>query len=250
MKNKKKRDMKKISFAHDLNLDFPINELPWRDLFNPSVAYEDMSLMTQHLLSHQFDAAYLPAANHYYLRKDPFFQGMATALTLRDGKTTFKSLLVVKKESDFTSWHELQGKKIGYIHRYCTSSYFGAALFFYKKGVSLKFHQMIPVGAWQKQIDAVVEERVDATFVMEDVWLQRGNNQKATRIIDSIDSLPNPLMILAQNQDESLRKKLEQELLGRGENPSKQALFSRFTEYDSLGVETFFIDAEKALYLL
>lgn len=245
--------MKKTSFAYDINLEFPIKEKRWQHFFDQwqvkCVSYEDMAKLTEDLTSHCSSSAYLPAANQYYLRKDPFYHGAATALTNREKSTTFKSVLVVKRESSIERWDQLEGKRLGMIHRYCTSSYFGAAIFFEKQGVSMKrfFSEIIPVGAWQKQIDGVVEGKVEATMVMEEVWLNEPKNARTTRIIDSMTGLPAPSVLISKSVDPQWEKEFVKELLEKPHNMSEKTLFSGFAPYQNKLVELFFMDAERAL---
>ncbi len=241
--------MEKRRFAHDVNLGFPFEERDWIEFIHryqmEVVGYDDMAKLTEELKAHHALIGYLPVANQFYLRTDPFYEGVATALS--GGKTTFKSLLIVKKESPIQRWDQLEGKRLGFIHRFCTSSYFGCGLFLAEKSASLKrfFSEIIGVGAWQKQIDAVVAGRVEATMVMEAVWLANPKNRETTRIIDSQDGLPCPSVVIDRKADSSLKTELLDRLLvTRG---AKNSLFSGFVPYQKELVEGFFKKAEKAI---
>jgi phosphonate transport system substrate-binding protein len=246
--------MHKIRFAHDGNLEFPYQAGRWQELFRrfqvEVVPYEDMGKLTQDLARHQFTCAYLPAANQYYLRKDPFYHGIATALTANKQSETFKAVLIVKKESPIQNWEHLQGKRIGFIHQYCTSSYFGLALFLLKRGVSFSgfFSELVPTGAWQKQIDAVVQGRVDATMVMKEVWLMEPKNQESTRILETMEGLPAPIVTMSCEADVSWSGPFLEELLKVPKNTHPPgALFWGFAPCQPDIMTSFFTHAERAL---
>ena len=63
------------------------------------------------------------------------------------------------------------------------------------------FSTVEPVGAWQRQIDAVLAGRVDATMVEEGIWLDKPVNRAQTKIIGSVDGLPGPVIVLAKTVD-------------------------------------------------
>ena len=245
--------MKSLRFAHDANLKFPLQEEGWKELFLrfavESVGYDDMGQLTEALVAHQFTTAFLPAANCYYLRKDPLYQGVGIALIGHKQEAHFKSLLVVKKGSGIESWNQLQGKRLAYVHRYCTSSYFAPALLIARQGASIHafFSQMVVVEAWQKQIDAVLEGKADATMVMEEVWMNNAKNSETTQVIDEIDNLPAPVILMSREADPAWHREFLTTLLRPPTQPVKEALFSGFAPYPDQMIASFFKKAEKAL---
>jgi len=77
---------------------------------------------------------------------------------------------------------QLKGAKLGYINTYCTTSYFAPSILLARDGLALNdFFDAFAVAPWQGQIDAVVDGRIDATMVYEDVWLARPSNAAETR---------------------------------------------------------------------
>jgi phosphonate transport system substrate-binding protein len=74
----------------------------------------------------------------------------------------------------------------------CTTSYFSPAIHLAEHNVPFRtfFSTVEPVGAWQRQIEAVLAGRVDATMVEEGIWLGKPANQAQTKIIGSVDGLP------------------------------------------------------------
>jgi ABC-type phosphate/phosphonate transport system substrate-binding protein len=85
----------------------------------------------------------------------------------------------------------------------CTTSYFSPAIHLAEHNVPFRtfFSTVEPVGAWQRQIDAVLAGRVDATMVEEGIWLGKPANQAQTKMIGSVDGLPGPVIVLAKTVD-------------------------------------------------
>ncbi|HEY8246645.1 MAG TPA: hypothetical protein VIG38_05120 [Hyphomicrobium sp.] len=58
-----------------------------------------------------------------------------------------------------TSWHDLRGKRLGYINTYCTTSFFSPSILLARAGFALKdYFDAFPVAPWQGQM------AVDAGF--------------------------------------------------------------------------------------
>ena len=85
----------------DANLDFPLLDSYWAPLLKSGrcqiASYTDMEPLTQGLLAHLIDFAYLPSANCYFLRHDPLLRGVVSACSPRTGKPVQSSVFVVKK---------------------------------------------------------------------------------------------------------------------------------------------------------
>src|SRR6185312_2804922 len=165
-----------ISFAHDINLNFPAFDPSWSDFFGESHctprAYFDLKRLTDDLLAGKPTAAYLPAANDYFLRADKGYRG------IRD------------------------------------------------------------VGAWQKQIDAVLAGTVDATMVDADTYASLPENAAKTRVLDEVDQLPTPVVIARSDAPASFVDELKQNLLS--EPRDEDELFSGFIDYEETIDERFF----------
>ncbi len=122
-------------------------------------------------------------------------------------RATQSSVFVVAKENPATSWHDLRGKRLGYINTYCTTSYFSPSVLLGREGFVLKdFFNAFPVAAWQGQIDAVLSGSIDATMVYEDVWLAQPSNAERTKILARLDDLPTPPFIVRTNMDANRRR--------------------------------------------
>ena len=240
----------KLSFAHDVNLGFPTNNPRWQEFFAAHnctpVAYADLARLTQDLKTAKLTAAFLPAANDYFLREAATYHGIATALSGKSGAATASSLLVVPRALPVTDISQLQGKRLGRINGYCTTSYFAAAILLQRHGYSIKnfFSEILNVGAWQKQIDAVIAGIVDATMVDEDTWLAQPGNAVLTRVLDRVDQLPGPIVIARSDAPELFLVGLKTQLLSEPRNPD--ALFSGFVDYEEATDRQFVSDAALA----
>jgi ABC-type phosphate/phosphonate transport system substrate-binding protein len=238
-----------LSFAHDINLNFPAFDPSWGDFFGESQcrarAYFDLKRLTDDLFAGTPTAAYLPAANDYFLRDDKCYRGIASALTGK-GAQTMRSVLVVSQTNPITSLDELKGKRLGRINGYCTSSYFAAAIFLQRHGYCIKdfFAEIRDVGAWQKQIDAVVAGTVDVTMVDADSWASLPENATTTRVLGEVDQLPTPIVIARTDAPVSFVDDLKQHLLSEPRNEDE--LFSGFVDYDEATDTRFLSDAALA----
>jgi hypothetical protein len=68
---------RELIFACDVNLGFPTDDPEWAAFFRDhgwrTVNYDEMGELTATLKAHQPSAAFMPAANYYYLKDDPFY---------------------------------------------------------------------------------------------------------------------------------------------------------------------------------
>jgi phosphonate transport system substrate-binding protein len=242
------------TLAHDSNLGFPVDDPVWQEFLVhhgiDAVGYHDMAELTVDLRRSVKAFAYLPAANYFYLRDDPSYEPVASALYAADQTPRLSSLLVVAMSSDITALNQLRGRSLGYAHRYCTTSYFAPALLLLENGdaVADYFATLIQVPPYQGQIDSVVAGRVDATMVEEDVWRKTPANAEATRVIARRDDLPTPLVIVGANSGDELKKDLKQVLFFHRPRITPTTLFAGFVTYQRHQVEGFFAASERALF--
>jgi phosphonate transport system substrate-binding protein len=239
--------------AHDGNLGLPVDDPAWREFLDchgmHAAAYDDMAKLTVDLKQSVKAFAYLPAANYFYLRDDPWYEPVASALYAADRTPRLSSVLVVAKSSGITALDQLRGRRLGYAHRYCTTSYFAPALVLMENHHAIGdfFAALIQVPPYQGQIDCVVAGRVDATMVQEDVWLKTPANAEATRVIARRDNLPTPLVIVAANTAGEFKKDLRQLLFSHHPRITPTTLFSGFVPYQRQQVEGFFAASARAL---
>jgi phosphonate transport system substrate-binding protein len=193
--------------------------------------------------------AYLPAANYFYLRDDPSYEPVASALHAADRTPRLSSLLVVAKPSGITALDELRGSRLGYAHPYCTSSYFAPALLLLENHHAIAdfFAALIQVPPYQGQIDRVIAGEVDATMVQEDVWLKTPANAEATRVIARRDGLPTPLVIVGAGAGGAFREELGRLLFSHRPRVTPTTLFAGFAPYQRQQVEGFFAASARAL---
>jgi phosphonate transport system substrate-binding protein len=200
------RSSNDIVFLHDVNLGFPASDPEWAMFFRERGwrvnGYLDMGELTRALQAHAGGAAFLPAANYFFFRDDPFYAGLASALAMKTGDATVSSVLVVSKESAARSVLDLEGRRLGYINAYCTTSYFAPAILLAEQGAPFQdFFSLKPVGAWQRQVDALLAGDIDATMVEEEIWRSRAANQTHTKIIGRVERLPGPVIVAATSVD-------------------------------------------------
>jgi phosphonate transport system substrate-binding protein len=238
-------------FACDVNLGFPTDDSEWAAFFRDHgwriVNYDDMGALNATLKAHVPAAAFMPAANYYYLKDDLFYAGLASACAERSGGTTVTSVLIVPQTSDARSVLDLRGKRLGDINSYCTTSYFSPAILLADHNVPFRtfFSTVEPVGAWQHQIDAVLAGRVDATMVEEGIWLDKATNASATKVIGSVDRLPGPVIVLAKTVDPAFASAFLARLLAcRTAAPNQP--FLGYTRYCADVVRAFFDCSERA----
>jgi phosphonate transport system substrate-binding protein len=241
------------TLAHDRNLGLPVDDPAWREFLGRqgihAAAYDDMAKLTADLRQGGTACAYLPAANYFYLRDDPSYEPVASALYAANHTPGLSSLLVVARSSGITALGQLRGKRLGYAHRYCTSSYFAPALLLLENHAAVAdfFAALIQVPPYQGQIDSVVAGRVDASMVQEDVWLRTPANAEATTVIARRDGLPTPLVIVAANTGGEFNKDLRQLLFSHRPRSTPTTLFSGFVPYQRPQVERFFAASARAL---
>ncbi|MGZ8396516.1 MAG: phosphate/phosphite/phosphonate ABC transporter substrate-binding protein [Rhodoplanes sp.] len=238
-------------FACDANLGFPCDHPEWAAFFSDhgwrTVDYDDMGRLTETLKSHAATAAFLPAANYFYLRDDPYYAGFASALAMKTSGTTVSSVLIVPKASEARSIVDLKGKRLGYINLYCTTSYFSPAILLAEHNIPFEgfFSTVRPLAAWQHQIDAVVAGDVDASMVEEGIWHDNPANAQATRIIGRVDRLPGPVIVLARTADADFASAFLAKLLAtRTARPNQP--FAGYAPYCRDVVQAFFERSERA----
>jgi phosphonate transport system substrate-binding protein len=123
---------KPLIFACDVNLGFPDSDPEWAAFFRDHgwrvANYDDVGQLTEILRAHEPSAAFLPAANYYYLKSDPYYAGLAMGLAVKTAEPTVNSVLVVPRTAAARSVLDLKGKRLGDINSYCTTSYFSPAI--------------------------------------------------------------------------------------------------------------------------
>jgi phosphonate transport system substrate-binding protein len=193
--------------------------------------------------------AYLPAANYFYVRENPWYEPLASALYAADGTPDLTSVLVVRAADDVTELGQLRGGTLGYAHKYCTTSYFAPALLLHDHGASIAdfFERLDVVAPYEGQIEAVLDGRIDATMVQEDVWRKTPENARTTSVIARKEHLPTPLLVVEASADAGLKRDLTQLVLSNRPAITPNTLFSGFVPYRRGQVEEFFAASAVAL---
>jgi phosphonate transport system substrate-binding protein len=240
------------TLAHDGNLGFPVDDPAWREFLDRhgihAAAFFDMAELTADLQRRVEAFSFLPAANYFYLRDDPSYEPVASALAAADQAPRLSSVLVVTKASGITTLEQLRGRRLGYVHRFCTTSYFAPALVLLENHAAAGFFAaLVTIPPYQAQIDSVLAGRVDATMVQEDVWLKTPANADTTRVIARKDDLPTPLVIVAANSGADFKQELGRLLLSHRPAVTPATLFAGFVPYQRQQVEAFFAASARAL---
>jgi phosphonate transport system substrate-binding protein len=236
--------------AFDANLVIPETDPYWAPplatLGCAIASISDLGVLTASLLAHRFDFAYLPSANCFFLRDDPAYEGIASALSPRTKKPAQDSVFVVKSSNPATRWQELRGARLGYINTYCTTSYFAPSILLAREGQTLtSFFDAFPVTAWQGQIDAVIDGSIDATMVYEDVWLAQPRNAAHTKILARLDDLPTPAFIARTDLDPAFLAKLKESLADFPSTNASQLLYAGFGDYQDVLMQRLFAEIEQ-----
>jgi phosphonate transport system substrate-binding protein len=208
-----------------------------------------MAKLTEALSDTVPTISYLPAANYFYLRDNPSYEPLASAICAADDTPNLTSVLVVRSSDDVTELDQLRGGSLGYAHKYCTTSYFAPALLLHDHGDSIGdfFARLDVVAPYEGQIEAVLDGRIDATMVQEDVWRRTSENVRTTRVIDRKEHLPTPLLIVDADADVTLRRDLSRLVFSYRPTITPDTLFSGFVPYRRRQVERFFEASALAL---
>ena len=239
------------NFTYDGNFRFDEQDPAWHELFERydvlPVRYDDMAKLTGALTATVQTASYLPAANYFYVRDQPY-EPVASAVYAAENSTSLTSVLVVRSSTDVTEVAQLRGARLGYVHLYCTTSYFAPALLLSENGYSISdFGELVGVAPYEAQIDAVVEGRVDATMVQEDVWLKHPHYAEVTRVVARVQNLPSPLLIVDRNAADDLKRDLTELAVSHRPAVTADTLFAGFAPYQREQVEQFLNASESAV---
>lgn len=241
-----------ITFAIDYNLGLAATDPLFQEFFakrnvNP-ILYKNMKILTQELEENKVQIAYYPAANYFYFKNDSSYVSIANSLYAANKSTKIGSLLIVSKNSSIHSLAQLRGKCLGYVHPYCTNSFFAPALLLHRNNFSIHnfFSSMREVGAWQLQIDAVMAGKVDATMVEEDVWYKLPKNAEHTKIISRVDNLPSPVVVCSTQLSESFIKDFQKVLFAYQAKVTSRSLYNGFIPYQKEQMEEFFNEASQS----
>jgi phosphonate transport system substrate-binding protein len=241
------------TFAYDGNFRFDEHDPVWRDFFNAHavtpVRYDDMAKLTAELRADVQTVSYLPAANYFYVRDLDAYEPFASAVYAAENSTSLTSVLVVRAASDVHSVEQLRGSRYGFVHAYCTTSYFAPALLVHKHGDTLAdlFGRLVRVAAYEAQVDAVIAGDIDCTMVQEDVWRKHPEYAETTRVIAREAGLPSPVMIIARAAPEAFRRDLRDVVFGYRPERSADTLFAGFVPFEHDRVAQFLAAAERAL---
>ena len=240
------------SFAHDVNLRFPLDDPVWLDFFArydlEPLAYEDMAKLGEDLTRSVAAVAYLPAGNYFYLRQNPSYTPVASALGAPDDAAELASVLIVPAASEVTEIGQLRGARLAYTHRFCTTSYFATALLLHEHGESIgDFFELAEGYAFEAQIEALHDGSAEATMVQESVLRNWEDAGAAFRVLGRRGHLPGPLVLCGQPAQDDLAAELAELLINHRPPAGPRTLFSGFAPYRREAVEDFCAASAAAL---
>ncbi|MER7735464.1 PhnD/SsuA/transferrin family substrate-binding protein [Streptomyces erythrochromogenes] len=242
------------TFLYDANLRLEVDSPEWSAFLgshgiHASGYHGDMAPLTEQLQSHRATFSYLPVLNYFYLRADPVYEPIASAVYAADGTTGIPSVLVVRADSEVTDAGGLRGKRLAIAHRFCTTSFLAPVLMVHGLGSRIDdfFGELVITPPYEGQVEAVVTGAADATFIQEDVWLKDPANAGKTRVVTRMDHLPTPLFIVGEDAPPRLRSAVRDFLLAYRPAAKESVLFSGFAPYDAAAVEETLRIAEEAL---
>ena len=237
----------KLKFLLDSNLGLTITQGPWPEFCRQNgIQTEestDLVLIDHAMDRHEFDIGFVPIADFLRLigRGDHHYRGLALATSKFTGQTALPSVLVVRADDPATGFADLSGANYGYINKSCSSSYFAAAVVLHQAGQRLdEFLEIVPVPAWQGQVDAVIAGQVRATMVPEDVWRTNPANATQTKVIGRYENARAAVVIVRQTLDLETTPKLLDALVAW--MPHWEAVYGAFRPYYFADVQSFFHD--------
>ena len=241
------------TFAYDGNFRFDEADPVWREFFDAHgitpVRYDDMAVLTEALRGSIQTIAYLPAANYFHVRDIDDYEPLASAVYAAENSTSLTSVLVTRTDAGVTDVEQLRGGSYGFVHEYCTTSYFAPALLVHEHGATLSnfFSRLVQVAAYEAQVEAVLAGAVDCTMVQEDVWRKHAEYAERTRVIARETDLPTPLVIFDRSADAALRRDLAAVVLGHRPPVTPETLFAGFVPFEREQVTRFFTAAAAAV---
>ncbi len=245
--------MSSLTFLLDQNLGLPTDKKPWSDILSDmgikAINSTDLVKIDEMVAKHEPDIAFIPSGDYHRLfaKGDRHYQGLAISSSKFTGETTLKSLLIVRKDDPADCLSDLQGEKYGYINKSCSSTYFPPAILLQRKGKKLEdFLKITPVKpgpTWEGLADAVVEGKVRATMILEDVWKTFPKNADTTKVIAEYTGSKGSVILVREDLDRGIREKLLSALLAWA--PEWKAVYGGFKPYYYADVHHWFHDLDQ-----
>ncbi len=234
----------------DTNLGLAVGEKPWPEFLAAWRIEVEETIDLVHLddmvANHEPDICFMPIADFHRLLSsgDDHYRGLAIGTSKFTGTTSLPGVVVVHKDDPARGLLDLEGAKYAYINKSCSSSYFSPAILLHQHGKRLNsFFEMVPMPPWQGQVDAVIDGKVRATMVPEDVWLTRPANAEATRVIGRYDNATPAPIVARRDLDEALRRALLDALVGWV--PPWENVYGAFRPFYRADVHRFFHDLDQ-----
>jgi phosphate/phosphite/phosphonate ABC transporter binding protein len=140
------------------------------------------------------------------------------AQSIIDGTTTYRGIIVARKDSGLKTVADLKGKRFAFVDPKSASGYVYPRAMLIEKGLDPKtyFKETIFAGDHNKVIAAVLEGRVDAGAIYEGALAVAKRNGVPTEnlmTLASTDPIPHDAIAVRNGLDEALVKKIQTALV-------------------------------------
>jgi len=152
-----------------------------------------------------------------------------------DGTSTYHGLLFVRKDSGISSVEDMKGKRFAFVDKATTAGWLLPLYYFKTHGVddpTQWLKESYFTGTHEGAIEDVLERKADIGAAKNTVFLMLAGNDP--RITDELvilavsPDVPENALCVRSNLDESLKRRLQDALLGMDENAAGRAILHAF----------------------
>jgi len=152
-----------------------------------------------------------------------------------DGTSTYHGLLFVRKDSGISSVEDMKGKRFAFVDKATTAGWLLPLYYFKTHGVddpTQWLKESYFTGTHEGAIEDVLERKADIGAAKNTVFLMLAGNDP--RITDELvilavsPDVPENALCVRSNLDESLKRRLQDALLGMDENAVGRAILHAF----------------------
>jgi phosphate/phosphite/phosphonate ABC transporter binding protein len=153
------------------------------------------------------------------------------AQSIIDGTTTYRGIIVARKDSGLKTVADLQGKRFAFVDPKSASGYVYPRAMLIEKGLDPKtyFAETIFAGDHNKVIAAVLDGRVDAGAIYEGALAVAKRNGVPTEnlvTLASTDPIPHDAIAVSTALDAALVKKIQAALVDMDKSPAGRQIIA------------------------
>ena len=153
------------------------------------------------------------------------------AQSIIDGTTTYRGIIIARKDSRLKTVADLQGKRFAFVDPKSASGYVYPRAMLIEKGLDPKtyFKETIFAGDHNKVIAAVLEGRVDAGAIYEGALaVAKANGVPTENLVTlaSTDPIPHDAIAVRTGLDDALVKKIQTALVGMDKSPAGRQIIA------------------------